>query len=52
MTAGTAVRLPGRNDAAPWTFFYLLAAIAFLIAWLGVGTTLIALVLHALHNTK
>jgi 1,2-diacylglycerol 3-beta-glucosyltransferase len=41
VTPGTAVRLPVRNDAAPWTFLYLLAALAFLVAWVGVGTALI-----------
>jgi 1,2-diacylglycerol 3-beta-glucosyltransferase len=41
VTPGTAVRLPVRNDAAPWTFLYLLAALAFLVAWVGIGTALI-----------
>jgi cellulose synthase/poly-beta-1,6-N-acetylglucosamine synthase-like glycosyltransferase len=38
---GTAVRLPGRNDAAPWTFLYLLAGLAFLVASVGIGTSLV-----------
>lgn len=42
MTAGGATaRPPGRSDAAPWTFLYLLAAGAFLVAWLGAGTALV-----------
>ncbi len=41
VTPGTAVRLPGRNDAAPWTFLYLVAVIAFLVAWVGIGTSLV-----------
>jgi len=40
-TPGAAVRLPGRNDAAPWTFLYLLAVLAFLVAWVGIGTSLV-----------
>ena len=42
MTAGASVaRAPGRSDAAPWTFLYLLAGSAFLVAWLGVGPALV-----------
>ena len=40
-SARASVRTPARNDAAPWTFLYLLAVIAFLVAWVGMGTALV-----------
>ncbi|MDQ1643282.1 MAG: hypothetical protein QOJ90_2633 [Actinomycetota bacterium] len=42
MSAGVAPeRTPGRSDAAPWTFLYLLAVAGFLVAAFGVNAALI-----------